>query len=201
MTKIIGFVKQKGGVGSSTLCLSVYFALKTFGNDLAVCLVDLDEQGSLITQKKRNEDIEVFENFDIETLQNFDIAIVDGPPRLTKSFAPVYQKADVLIIPTKTGLYDAAATVQTFEYLQEQGHGDKSYIVLNMATPNAGINVQFLDTLKKNEIPYLKAVIFNRLAFHQMQYKNGNIFDLKRQKKAQEEIKNLAIEIYSLLIK
>lgn len=201
MAKSICFVKQKGGVGASTLCLSIYFSLKTFSNDMKVCLIDLDPQGSILTQQERNDEIEVFTEYDDEKIKPYDIAIIDSPPRLTKEFDPIYNKADILLVPTKVGLFDAVSTIQTFNYLKDKGHEKKTHIILNQAAATSSLNQEFIDILEESDMPYLKTVVHNRMGFNRMLYKNGNIFDQRREKKAHEEIKTLSIEIYSLLIK
>lgn len=201
MTKIISFVKQKGGVGASTLSLSTFFCLKEYSKNVNPCLIDLDTQGSLLTLKEQNEDITVLDSFDEKELKKFDIAIIDYPPRLSEAFSKIYKKSDLLIIPTKTGFFDAAATVQAYNYLAEQGFKKKTHVVLNQANHSSTLNAGFMSTLENNSIPYLDTIIYNRTSFHRMQYEGGNIFDMSRQRKAQEEIKALTMELYGLLIK
>lgn len=201
MTKIISFVKQKGGVGASTLSLSIYFCLKEYSKNVNPCLIDLDGQGSLLTIKEQNENITVFNEFDEKQLSEFDIAIIDYPPRLSEAFSHIYKKSDLLIIPTKTALFDAAATVQAYNSLKEQKLSKKTFVVLNQANHSSTLNADFIATLKKSDIPCLDTVIYNRAAFHRMQYEGGNVFDMSRQAKAQNEVKALTMELYGLLIK
>lgn len=200
MPKKIGFVKQKGGVGASTLCLSLYFALKKFSNGAKICLLDLDPQGSLLVQKKQNSEIEVFTKYDDEKFKEYDILLIDSPPRITKVFNPIFESCDLLILPTKAGLYDAAAVIQTYQYLKKINLDNKAYVLLNQAATSSTLQADFLATLKNGNISYLNTIIHNRLGFQRMLYSDGNIFSQKRQNRAQSEIKDLSIEVYSLLL-
>lgn len=201
MPKIILFAKSKGGVGASTLAVSMYFSFKSYSQNLKVCIVDLDPQGSILALKQKNDDIEAFDKYDETKLKNYDVIIVDSPPRITEAFTDLYKKAAVLIVPSKTAFFDIAETFKTCNYLKDEGHENKTFVVLNQATTNSSLNQQFTDTLDQYSIKYFNTVICNRLAFHRMQYENGNIFAQKGQAKAHEEIKSFSMEVYSLLIK
>jgi len=200
MPKIITLASQKGGVGKSTLALSIYHALIKYSDDIKPVLVELDKQSSLANLKTIQElDFSLVNGFNKKTLEPYDIAILDTPPKLSKEIDKIYKASDLILIPTKTGLFDFVSTVQTVQNIQEVAPKAKTFVVLNMTTANTTLNEQVKTELKKSDIKTLKTNIGNRLAFHHMQYNTGNIYN-ETNKKAKEEITALTMEIYRHLI-
>jgi len=200
MPKIITLASQKGGVGKSTLALSIYHALIKYSDDIKPVLVELDKQSSLANLKTIQElDFSLVNGFNKKTLEPYDIAILDTPPKLSKEIDKIYKASDLILIPTKTGLFDFVSTVQTVQNIQEVAPKAKTFVVLNMTTANTSLNEQVKTELKKSDIKTLKTNIGNRLAFHHMQYNTGNIYN-ESNKKAKEEITALTMEIYRHLI-
>lgn len=200
MPKIITLASQKGGVGKSTLALSIYHALIKYSDDIKPVLVELDKQSSLANLKSIQElDFNLVNGFNKKVLEPYDIAILDTPPKLSKEIDKIYKASDLILIPTKTGLFDFVSTVQTVQNIKEVAPKTKAFVVLNMTTANTALNEQVKTELKKSNIKTLKASIGNRLAFHHMQYNTGNIYK-ESNKKAKEEITALTMEIYRHLI-
>jgi len=200
MPKIITLASQKGGVGKSTLALSIYHALIKYSDDIKPVLVELDKQSSLANLKTIQElDFSLVNGFNKKRLEPYDIAILDTPPKLSKEVDKIYKASDLILIPTKTGLFDFVSTVQTVQNIQEVAPKAKTFVVLNMTTANTTLNEQVKTELKKSDIKTLKTNIGNRLAFHHMQYNTGNIYN-ETNKKAKEEITALTMEIYRHLI-
>ena len=134
MAKIILVTHQKGGVGKSTLAFNLAVNIR---ESAKVCLVDLDEQGSLLNIKKASE-VPIYEASKLKELlkSDYDFIFIDTPPYLTNQLKELCDLANVIIIPTKAGILDLLAIKSTIEIIEEANNGNKALIVFNMVKPN-----------------------------------------------------------------
>ena len=104
MAKVILVTHQKGGVGKSTLAFNLAANIR---ESAKVCLVDLDEQGSLFNIKKASE-VPIYEASKLKELlkSDYDFIFIDTPPYLTNQLKELCDLANVIIIPTKAGILD-----------------------------------------------------------------------------------------------
>ena len=198
--KIITLASQKGGTGKSTLCLCLHYSFLKYSNNMKLCIVDMDPQQSitnLVGIKKL--DIDIFGEMDPEKLTPYSIVIVDTPPRLSIENSELYKQSDLILIPSKTGLFDVLSTVQTVRTVQEIAPNTPKFAILNQATATTGLNQQVKNELSKNGVEVLKTIIGNRIAYQHAMYDKGNIFTSTNQK-AKQECTEMATEIYSKLI-
>lgn len=194
---IIVFAHQKGGVGKSTLCLNVSLA---FAHDLKVAIADLDPQGSLsdisdsftslafISTPKRLADLKALP---------FDLICVDTPPYLSDRLHELFTVSDVVIIPTKAGVFDALAirrTVEMVKRAQEQNKSLKGGIVLNMVKAVSTLTGEAEQVLSGYNLPILSTQITDRVAFTRSPLTGGVFGDTK----AKQQINNLCTEIINL---
>ena len=194
---IIAFAHQKGGVGKSTLCLNVALAL---AHDLKVAIADLDPQGSLT---------DISDSFTsltfVPTPQRlpelkalpFDLICVDTPPYLSDRLHVLFTVSDVVIIPTKAGVFDALAIRRTVEMVKRaQGESPnlKAGIVLNMIKSGSTLTGEAEQILRGYDLPLLTTQITDRVAFTRSPLTGGIIGDSK----AKQQITNLCIEIINL---
>lgn len=68
MPKIILITHQKGGVGKSTLTFNLAANLR---ENSKVCIVDMDQQGSLMNVKELSE-VEIFSDDKLQKIQKSD---------------------------------------------------------------------------------------------------------------------------------
>jgi len=200
MPKTITLASQKGGVGKSTLCLCLYHSFLKYSKTVTVAIVDLDPQQSIagfVEMKKL--DIDVYSSLETERLKDYSIVLVDTPPRLTEDQNEVFRKSDLILIPSKTGMFDMVSTIQTIQTINTFASSVKKFVVLNQVNPTTTLNDEVLAEFEKGEIQLLKTTIGNRIDFQRIIYKDGNIFGTGNQK-AKAESTALATEVYSNLI-
>jgi len=198
--KVITLASQKGGTGKSTLCLCLYHSFLKYSKTVTAAIVDLDPQKSITNLVSiRKLSIDVYDNLETEKLNEYSIVIVDTPPRLTEAQNEVFNKSDLILLPSKTGMFDVLATVQTIQTINTFAPSTKKFVVLNQVNPTTTLNDEVLAEFAKGEIQVLKTTIGNRVDFQRIIYKDGNIFKTNNQK-AKEESTALATEVYSNLI-
>jgi len=200
MPKIITLASQKGGTGKSTICMCLYHSFLKYSSKITVCIVDLDPQQSIANLVEiQSLSIDVYDNLEAEKLNDYSIVLVDTPPRLTEDQNDIYGKSDLILIPSKTGIFDVVSTIQAFSTIGSFAPNTKKFVVLNQINTTTKLNDKVLTEFSKNGVEVFKSTIGNRLAFQHAMYQNGNIFKTKNQK-AKEESTALATETYSNLI-
>jgi chromosome partitioning protein len=194
------FSHQKGGVGKSILCLNIALALS---NDLKVAIADLDPQGSLTdisdlfpsvtfvpTPQKLRE---------LKSLP-YDLICVDTPPYLSDRLHELFTLSDVVIIPTKAGVFDALAIRRTVEMLkraQTESPHLKAGVVLNMVKLGSTMTEEAEQILSSYGLPILTTQITDRVAFARSPL-TGGVFG-GGDAKAKQQIFNLCNEIINLI--
>lgn len=196
---IIAFAHQKGGVGKSTLCLNVALAL---AHDLKVGIADLDPQGSLTDISDMFTSVTF-----VPTPQRlpelkalpYDLICVDTPPYLSDRLHDLFTVSDVVIIPTRAGVFDALAIRRTVEMVKRaQGESPnlKAGIVLNMIKAGSTLTGEAEQVLSGYDLPILTTQITDRVAFTRSPL-TGGVFG-GADTKAKQQIANLCTEIINL---
>lgn len=189
MPKIILITHQKGGVGKSTLTFNMASILK---NDVKTAIIDFDLQGSLY-KSRASSDIPVLEKEQINNVQNldYDFIFIDTPPYLTEDLPKLCKLADVILIPTKTGIYDLLAIEETINIIKQVGKEDKTLIVFNMVKPNTTLTTEMQDAIDNYNIPIAETKISDLVAFTRSAITHG----VEDSKKAYQQIESLTREI------
>lgn len=188
MAKIILTTHQKGGVGKSTLTFNMALALK---NEVKVCIIDLDLQGSL-WRSRTALDIPVFSGDEMGGVleSDFDFIFIDTPPYLNKKLPELSKLANVIVIPTKTGIYDLLAIDDTISVIKDSKAEKKALIVFNMVKPNTTLTNEMHEAMEKYKIPIAKNYISDLVAFTRSAI-NNEVTDPK----AKSQIENLTREV------
>lgn len=188
MAKIILTTHQKGGVGKSTLTFNMALALN---NEVKVGIIDLDLQGS-IWRSRMALDIPVFSADEMKKVikSDFDFLFIDTPPYLNEKLPELAKLADVIVIPTKTGIYDLLAIEDTISIIKDSKSEKKALIVFNMVKPNSTLTSEMHEAIEKFEIPVAKNYISDLVAFTRSAI-NKEITD----QKAKLQIENLTQEV------
>lgn len=194
MAKVILITHQKGGVGKSTLAFNL--AVNIIEN-AKVCLVDFDEQGSLLNIKKASK-VPIFEASQLKELlkSDYDFIFIDTPPYLTNQLKELCNLSDVIIIPTKAGILDLLAIKSTIEIVEQSNNSDKALIVFNMVKPNTSLTEEIKSHLGDYDIKISKNMISDLVSFSRSILVNG----VEDNNKAQKQIDNLTKEILTLSI-
>lgn len=193
MAKIILTTHQKGGVGKSTLTFNMALALN---NEVKVCIIDLDLQGSL-WRSRMALDIPVFSADEMSGIlkSDFDFIFIDTPPYLNEKLPELSKLANVIVIPTKTGIYDLLAIEDTISIIKESKAEKKALIVFNMVKPNTTLTNEMHEAMEKYKIPIAKNYISDLVAFTRSAI-NGEVID----QKAKLQIENLTREVLEKII-
>ena len=191
MSKIILITHQKGGVGKSTLTFNMASILK---DDVKTAIIDFDLQGSLY-KSRHNSEIPVFNKDYIENINSldYDFIFIDTPPYLTEDLHKLCKLADVIIIPTKTGIYDLLAIEETINIIKQTGKENKALIVFNMVKPNTSLTTEMQEAIENYNIPVAETKISDLVAFTRSALNKG----VEDSQKAYNQIESLTREVLS----
>lgn len=138
MTKILGLISQKGGVGKSTLARAIaYEAQKA---ELSVKVADFDLQQGTFTkwhQRRLQADlsevgsVEMFKSVRaaLEAADGFDLLIMDGEGRASEKTLEIAKVADLVIIPCGVSNDDTDPTCELAKALVDKGIPRKKIVV------------------------------------------------------------------------
>lgn len=188
MAKIILVTHQKGGVGKSTLTFNMALAIK---DEAKVAIIDLDLQGSL-WRSRHSVDIPILPSDNLSEVKNldYDFIFIDTPPYLNEKLPKLIKLADVIVVPTKTGVYDLMAIEDTLDVIKSEKGENKTLIVLNMVKHNSTLTTEMLEAIDRFKIHVAQTHISDLVAFTRSAINNG-IND----EKAKNQIENLTMEV------
>jgi chromosome partitioning protein len=205
---IIGMLNQKGGVGKTTLSISIahYLARKFSSSD--VLLVDADPQQSSLGWSEVREGKLPFTviGFSKKSLhrdlpdvgKNYKHIIIDGPPRVTELARSCIMASDVVVIPCTPSPYDIWASNETVQLLKEASvykENLKYCFTINRKISNTAISRDVIDVLNNLEVPVLSSHVCQRVMFAEAAASGQTVFDFEPDGKAAEEIEKLVEEL------
>lgn len=139
MVTVIGVLAQKGGVGKSTLAVSLAVAHQQAGGQAAV--IDLDPQRSAVVWGRlRGDDPPLVIEGHPPQLDHqvraaerdgTDLVVIDGPPRGGGGAAEAARLADLVLIPCRPSALDLNALPATLAVAA----ATRSAVVLNCCPP------------------------------------------------------------------
>lgn len=184
---------QKGGVGKSTLTYNLAVHLK---DKAKVCIVDMDLQGSL-SDFKDFSPVPILSEEKLPELQNSDIdfVFIDTPPYLSNQLPYLCNLANVIIIPTKAGVFDVLAIRSTIEIVKQSKGEKKALIVFNMVKPNTSLTEEIKCKLNEYNVKVAQTMVSDLVAFSRSALHNG----VEGNKKALSQIESLTNEILTKL--
>jgi len=208
MAKIITINSLKGGVSKSTLAINLYYYLVAEGN---ICgLIDADPQGSLTEELADREDVPLLARDQIEDWQAVkthaegDFIVIDtAPTRDPHETLSILGISDFVLIPCKASIFDVRALFKTVGLVKDAQKKNKKLrgaIILTQGKPNTTIHDHLRETVEDYGFPVLAAEMLNRVDYQGSLSEPNGIFST-RNKKAQKEIKSMAIEVKNLLKK
>lgn len=186
---------QKGGVGKSTLTYNLAVHLK---DKAKVCIVDMDVQGSL-SDFKDFSPVPILSPDKLPELKNseFDFVFIDTPPYLSNKLPELCSLANVIVIPTKAGVFDVLAIKSTIEIVEQAKGEKKALIVFNMVKPNTSLTEEIKSQLNGYNITVAQTMVSDLVAFSRSALHNG----VEDNKKALSQIEALSNEILTILSK
>ncbi len=201
-------LNQKGGVGKTTLSVSIAHELARKNKPEDVLLVDADPQQSALSWSEVRENKLPFAvigmakkslHRDLPAIgKNYKHIIIDGPPRVTELARSCIMAADIIIIPCTPSPYDIWASEETVQLVKEASvykENIKYFFTINRKIANTAIGRDVVDVLNNMEMKVLTSHICQRVIFAEAAASGKTVFDLEPESKASEEIEELVNEI------
>ncbi len=205
---IIGIINQKGGVGKTTLSVSIAHELARKGESESVLLVDSDPQQSALSWSEVRESKLPFAvigmakkslHRDLPAIsKNYEHVIIDGPPRVTDLARSCIMAADMVIIPCTPSPYDIWASEETVQLVKEASvykENLKCCFTINRKIANTAIGRDVVDVLNSMEMKVLDSHVCQRVIFAEAAASGNTVFDFDPESKASEEIEKLVDEL------
>lgn len=191
MPKIILITHQKGGVGKSTLAFNMASILK---ESVKTAIIDLDLQGSLY-KSRNSSSVPIYPPNKLDDLNSmdYDFVFIDTPPYLISDLPMLCKIANVIVIPTKTGLYDLLAIEDTIEIVKNSKKEKDTLIVFNMVKPNTTLTNEMNEALERFNVSVSNTFISDLVAFTRSAINDG----IEENTKAQNQIIELTKEVLS----
>lgn len=205
---IIGILNQKGGVGKTTLSLSIAHELARRTSADEVLVVDSDPQQSALNWSEVREIKLPFTviGFSKKSLhrdlppiaKNYKHVIIDGSPRVTELARSCIMASDLVVVPCTPSPYDIWASTETIELIKEATiyKGKlKGVFTINRKIANTAIGRDVVEILNGMDLPVLTSHITQRVIFAESAATGKTIFDVEPEGKAASEISLLVDEL------
>ena len=216
MGKIVAFGSHKGGVGKSTILLSILVLLIQRGKK--ACVLESDDQRSIsdaLESRKENDNLPVIDYYECYTdiperarklSEKYDYVLLDTPGKKSPEFRKALAIADVLLTFIKPGaqveINTLARMVNDVKTAQAGLNSDmRAWIVLNKCPTdprdNEASELRKMLNDDQDWLPVPRQRIYARKA-HEGAYNNGmgvHEYNDKQGNKARAEIELLLKEI------
>ena len=206
---IIGLLNQKGGVGKTTLSVSLAASFARAG--ARVLLIDADPQGSALDWAAAREGEPLFSVVGLPRAtvhkeigqigQGYDHIIIDGPPRVTDLARSAIMASDVVLIPVQPSPYDIWAADEVVKLIEEARiykENLKAAFVVNRKISNTAIGRDVGEALTSYPVPVLTASITQRVIFAEAAAQGKAVHEIDNTGLAATEIEAVRLELMEL---
>ncbi|MCI0922781.1 ParA family protein [Sphingobacterium rhinopitheci] len=151
-------------------------------------------QGSLY-KSRNSSSVPIYPPNKLEDINNmdYDFIFIDTPPYLISDLPMLCRIANVIVIPTKTGLYDLLAIEDTIEIVKNAKKEKDTLIVFNMVKPNTTLTNEMNQALERFNVSVSNTFISDLVAFTRSAINDG----IEENTKAQNQIIELTKEVLS----
>ena len=192
---VVAVIAQKGGVGKTTLALSLAVAAQRAGKTTAI--VDLDPQATACNWgDRRNSDTPVIVSAQPARLPQIlksaedmgaQFVVIDTPPRAEQAAMSAAKAANLILIPCRPAVFDLDTVSTTLELIRHAGNSSIAGI-LNGVPARGSRGEQAADVIKGLEIPVCPASFGHRAAFSDAGAVGQSAQEYEPTSKAAEEI-------------
>lgn len=186
MTKILGLISQKGGVGKSTLARAI--ACEAQKAELTVKVADFDlQQGTFSKwhQRRLQSDLEQIGSVEmyksvkdaLEASEGFDLLIMDGEGRASEKTMDIARVSDLVIIPSGISNDDTDPTCELAKALVDKGISRKKIVVtLSRVGTEASAN-RAREDIEARGFTVVKGYIPEKTSYADAQYVGKSILE------------------------
>ena len=170
----IGVIKQKGGVGASTLARMI--AVSYSSAQWNVKIADMDtKQGSCTRWNSRRLANEIEPNINVQQFasvnsavsqsNDFDLLVFDGAPHSSKQTLEIAKVSDLILIPTGTSIDDLEPAILLCHELKAKSiNMDNVYLVFCRVGNSLSELDESLQYVKQSRYNYFNTVIYEKTA-------------------------------------
>ena len=170
----IGVIKQKGGVGASTLARMI--AVSYSSAQWNVKIADMDtKQGSCTRWNSRRLANEIEPNINVQQFasvnsavsqsNDFDLLVFDGAPHSSKQTLEIAKVSDLILIPTGTSIDDLEPAILLCHELKAKGiNMDNVYLVFCRVGNSLSELDESLQYVKQSRYNYFNTVMYEKTA-------------------------------------
>jgi chromosome partitioning protein len=169
---VVAVIAQKGGVGKTTLALSLAVAAQRTGKTAAV--VDLDPQATACNWgDRRGQESPVIVSAQPARLSNVlksaeeagaKIVIIDTPPRAEQAAMAAAKAAHLILVPCRPAVFDLDTVSTTLELIKHAG-GRSIAAILNGVPSRGNKGEQAAEVIRGLGIPVCTTTCGHRAAF------------------------------------
>lgn len=213
MSRVSSFASTKGGVGKTSLVMSLTCDLRRRGH--SVLLLDCDPNRHLAEWARRRDDDavrvidEITEANVRQTVQEhagqFDYTLIDlaGFGNLTMLYA--FSVSDGVVIPTQQSYMDIKETVRTFKVVADSvgvlRHTPACNVVMvrTQAAIRSRVDRHTRDILSEHQVPAFRTELIERSLIKEMTYTGKGPGELDPGSNADENVRSLTEEFINFL--
>ena len=208
---VIAVCNQKGGSGKTTMAINLAGAFAAYG--LAVLLLDLDPQGSVLDwgsiRPARSPLFEVAEMDRPQLLRQaralrreYEVIVIDCPAKFTDTTSAAIRVADFVLVPVQPSPFDvwASDAVAGLVRARQEATGGTpmAACVISRAINNTSLQRSIGSALEGYGLPVLRAGTTQRVAYATTAAQGRTVFE-GRATVARREMESIRDEIKEMI--
>ena len=193
--KTLAILAQKGGSGKTTV--AVHLVVCASRHALHTALIDLDPQASAFKWNESRDEADKLDAIKATPAQlaglleqakkaKAALVVIDTAPHSDSAAAVAAQLADFVLIPCRPARFDLDAIASTVEIARLAK--TPAAVLLNAVPPRSSIADEARETLKRQHIPVLDVLTFQRAAYAHAVIDGRSVHEYEPKGKAAAEV-------------